>query len=222
MSEQAVTTGYGLPGRLPDNVDDMEPETYAALRRVAEDLAELPQVGKVEIADGHVIVMMAPVRRHELAVLRLRRQLDAQVARTHPGFVAHAGAHLEEAGLGRLRCPDIMVFPEVALEETGSALHPREVMLVVEIVSRSNPLNDYRDKVADYAAMGIPHYVLVDPRDGTGIVHSLPGYPQRTPFVFGDTVAVGPWKLDTKVLLPYGSGVVIDEEEADTPGAASA
>jgi Uma2 family endonuclease len=200
----------------------MDPETYAALRQVAEDLAELPRTGKVEIADGHVIVMMAPVRRHELAVLRLGRQLDAQVAKTHPGFVAHAGAHLEDVGLGRLRCPDIMVFPEVALEEAGLALHPHEVLMVVEIVSRSNPLNDYRDKVADYAAMGIPHYVIVDPRDGTGIVHSLPGYPQRTPFVFGDTVAVGPWKLDTKVLLPYGSGVVIDEEEAGPVDAESA
>ncbi|WP_267965184.1 hypothetical protein [Streptomyces sp. NRRL F-5123] len=41
-------------------------------------------------------------------------------------------------------------------------------------------------------------------------------------FVFGDTVAVGPWKLDTKVLLPYGSGVVVDDEEAGAADAASA
>ena len=96
-----------------------------------------------------------------------------------------------------------MVFPEVSLEGTDKALRPDEVLLVVEIVSRSNPLNDYREKVDDYSAMGIPHYVLIDPRDGTWYVHSLPGYPQRTPFVFGDTVSVGPWKLDTSVLLTY-------------------
>ncbi|WP_327290374.1 Uma2 family endonuclease [Streptomyces sp. NBC_01198] len=204
MTKRTATGGYGLPDRLPANVDGMDPESYAALRRVAEDLAELPGLGKVEIADGEVIVMTAPVNRHELAVLRLRRQLDAQVSRTHPGYIAHAGADVEDPGLGKLRCPDIMVFPEASLENTEAALRPDEVLLVVEIVSRSNPRNDYRDKVADYSAMGIPHYVIVDPRDGTGIVHSLPGYRQRTAFVFGDTVSVGPWKLDTGGLLTYG------------------
>lgn len=204
MSDHAVTTGYGLPSRLPATVDDMDTESYAALRRVAEDLADLPGIGKVEIADGEVIVMMAPVNRHELAVARLWRQIDVQVARTHPGYIAHAGADVEDPALGKLRCPDIMVFPEASLENTETALRPDEVLLVVEIVSRSNPSNDYRDKVEDYSAMGIPHYVIVDPRDGTGIVHSLPGYRQRTAFVFGDTVSVGPWKLDTSVLLTYG------------------
>lgn len=204
MGGAGVTPRYGLPDRLPANVEDMDPETYSALRRVAESLPELPGAGKVEIGDDGVVVMMAPYKRHELAVLRLCRQLTPQVARTHPGYVAHGGADLEDPGLGRLRCPDIMVFPESSLEDPELALQPDEVLLVVEIVSRSNPENDYRDKVADYAAMGIPHYVIVDPRDGTGIVHSHPGYRQRTPFVFGDTVAVGPWKLDTSVLLTYG------------------
>ena len=66
--------------------------------------------------------------------------------------------------------------------------------------------------------------MLIDPRDGTGIVHSLPGYPQRTPFVFGDTVSVGPWKLDTSVLLTYApprtaTGGVAPERRAEAEGA---
>lgn len=183
---------------------DVDPEAFAALRRMAEEMYGRRGVGRVEIAGGAVVAMLPPANRHEHAVSKLWRQLDAQVATTHPGYVAFAGAAIEDLVRGTLRRPDVLVFPEVALEGTGSALHPHEVVLVIEVVSRSNPLNDYRDKVADYAAMGIPHYVLVDPRDGTGIVHSLPGYPQRAPFVFGDTVTVGPWKLDTSVLLTYG------------------
>lgn len=204
MSAQTVTRRYGLPDRLPARVEDMNPEAYAALRRVAEDLADAPGSGKVEIADGEVIVMMAPIKRHELAVFELREQLAIQVAETHPGYVAHGGADLEDVGLGRLRCPDIMVFPRSSLRGAEFALQPDEVLLVVEVVSRSNPGNDYQDKVADYARMGIPHYVIVDPRDGTGIVHSQPGYEKRTPFTFGETVSVGPWKLDTSVLMTYG------------------
>lgn len=206
MSAEAMTESYyGLPDRLPSRVDNMDAETYGRLRRVAEELTELPGAGAVEVADGTVIVMMSPVKRHELAVLRLRRQLDAQVGRTHPGFIAHGGADLEDAGLGQLRRPDIMVFPERSLEGDGKALRPDEVLLAVEVVSRTNPMTDYQDKAAAYAAMGIPHYLIVDPRDGTGIVHSQPGYRRRTKFVFGDQVEVGPWTLDTSVLIPYGA-----------------
>ncbi|GAA1198221.1 isoleucyl-tRNA synthetase [Kitasatospora gansuensis] len=97
----------------------------------------------------------------------------------------------------------MMVFAEAALESAAPALLPHEVVLVVEVVSTSNPENDYENKVHDYAAMGIPHYLLVDPRDGTGIVHSQPGYASREKFAFGDTVPVGPWTIDTSGLLTY-------------------
>ncbi|GJF29627.1 hypothetical protein KNE206_23270 [Kitasatospora sp. NE20-6] len=181
----------------------IDPATFARLREIADRLPQVPGIGKVEIANGEIVMMMPPVRRHELAVLRIARQLNSQLPETHPGHVAHPGADLEDAGLGRLRCPDLMVFAESALEREEPSLLPHEVLLVVEIVSKSNPENDYEGKVRDYAAMGIPLYLLVDPRKGTGIVHDLPGYTSRTPFAFGDTVTVGPWRIDTSGLLTY-------------------
>lgn len=146
---------------------------------------------------------LPPVKRHELAVIRISQQLNAQLPRTHPGYIAHGGADLEDTGLGRLRNPDLMVFAEETLEGDGPALLPHEVLLVVEIVSKSNPENDHHGKVRDYAAMGIPLYLLVDPREGTGIVHDEPGYTSRKEFAFGDTITVGPWSIDTGVLRTY-------------------
>jgi Uma2 family endonuclease len=181
----------------------IDPAVYARLREIADQLPRIPGISKVEIADGEIVMMMSPVRRHELAVLRIARQLNAQLPSTHPGYIAHPGGDLEDVGLGRLRCPDLMVFAEEALEEEQPALLPHEVLLVVEIVSKSNPENDYQNKVRDYAAMGIPLYLLVDPRKGTGIVHDQPGYASRKEFAFGDTVTVGPWTIDTSVLLTY-------------------
>lgn len=181
----------------------VDPAAHARLREIADRLPQVPGTGKVEIANGGIVMMLPPVRRHELAVHRIARQLNSQLASTHPGFLAHPGADLEDAGLGRLRCPDLMVFPEATLEGEQPAVLPHEVLLVVEIVSKSNPENDYEDKVRDYAAMGVPLYLLVDPRKGTGIVHDLPGYASRTPFVFGDTVTVGPWRIDTSGLPTY-------------------
>ncbi|QKW19871.1 Uma2 family endonuclease [Kitasatospora sp. NA04385] len=181
----------------------VDPATFARLREIADRLPQVPGIGKIEIADGEIVMMMSPVSRHELAVIRLARQLNEQLPRTHPGYVAHGGADLEDPGLGRLRNPDLMVFPEAALDVEKPALLPHEILLVVEIVSASNPQNDYRAKVADYAAMGIPLYLLVDPRKGTGIVYDEPGYTRRTGFAFGDVVTVGPWTLDTGVLRTY-------------------
>ncbi|MGK4581194.1 Uma2 family endonuclease [Kitasatospora sp. HPMI-4] len=181
----------------------IDPAVYARLREIADQLPRIPGISKVEIADGEIVMMMSPVRRHELAVIRIARQLNAQLPGTHPGYIAHPGADLEDVGLGRLRCPDLMVFAEKAMEETQPALLPHEVLLVVEVVSKSNPENDYENKVRDYAAMGIPLYLLVDPRKGTGIVHDRPGYASRREFAFGDTVTVGPWTIDTSVLLTY-------------------
>ncbi|MEZ0093385.1 Uma2 family endonuclease [Streptacidiphilus sp. EB129] len=177
--------------------------TYARLREFADQLPQIPGIGHVEIANGQIVLTLSPVRRHELAVVRIGRQLNDQLSRTHPGYVAHAGADLEDIGLGRLRHPDLMVFPESVLEEDAAAMHPAAVLLAVEIVSKSNPENDYEDKVRDYATMGIPLYLIVDPRDGTGIVHSQPRYANREKFAFGDTVSVGPWRIDTSQLLTY-------------------
>ncbi|WP_380278914.1 Uma2 family endonuclease [Kitasatospora purpeofusca] len=181
----------------------IDPAVYARLREIADQFPQVPGIGKIEIRDGEIVMMMSPVRKHELAVIRIARQLNAQLPQTHPGYVAHPGADLEDAGLGRLRNPDLMVFAEEALESDQPALLPHEVLLVVEIVSQSNPENDYHAKVRDYAAMGIPLYLLVDPRKGTGIVHDEPGYTSRKEFAFGDTITVGPWSIDTGGLLTY-------------------
>jgi Uma2 family endonuclease len=186
----------------------IDPVAFARLREIADQLPQMPGIGAIEIADGQIVMMMSPVRRHELAVFRIARQLNAQLPDTHPGYIAHGGTDLEDSGLGRLRRPDLMIIPEEALETDEAAILPHETLLVVEIVSKSNPDNDYHDKVHDYATMGIPHYLLVDPRDGTGIVHSQPGYTEREKFTFGDEITVGPWTIDTSVLMTYGPGTI--------------
>ncbi|MEU8516481.1 Uma2 family endonuclease [Kitasatospora sp. NPDC048722] len=100
-----------------------------------------------------------------------------------------------------MRNPDLMVFPEATLAGEQPAVLPHEVLLAVEVVSESNPDNDYHDKVRDYAAMGIPVHLLIDPRGGTGIVHPERGYASHEKFDFGATITVGPWTLDTSGLL---------------------
>lgn len=163
-----------------------------------------------EIGDGMLTLTLPPVPRHALAVKLITGQLDAQL---NPLSGAFGSTDTAAPHLGTLRVPDIVVVPEAAMDTTDP-LDPHDVRLAVEIVSWSNPENDYVRKVADYAAMGIPHYLIVDPRDGTArhfwrIVtkDGRPAYDNQVSYAYGDTIPLDDGlRIDTSVLPRYGDG----------------
>ncbi|MFD9124171.1 hypothetical protein [Kitasatospora sp. NPDC059571] len=81
----------------------VDPEAYARMRKVAEELwpvaEQLQGAWAVEIGANGVIVMMSPVKRHEEIATRIVRQLNAQLPLTHPDLdvVAQSGAEVEHA-----------------------------------------------------------------------------------------------------------------------------
>ena len=84
------------------------------------------------------------------------------------------------------------------------------VVAAIEIVSRSNPENDWVGKMRDYPLLGIPIYVIFDPRTGSGAVftdiHSTPEGPRyavRKNFVYGEDVTIGEWTISTSGLPRY-------------------
>ncbi|RAJ33536.1 putative restriction endonuclease [Kitasatospora sp. SolWspMP-SS2h] len=165
-------------------------DDYPALRAMADRVPAVPDLRPPEIADGMVHLALVPDLRHGATVELIHRQLAAQLS--PPGRVIPAPP-LEAPALGLLRRPDLAVLP------TPTA----RPLLVVEVVAPHFLKVDHRARTRDYAAMGIPLHLLVDPRPGTGIVHSEPNYTRRTDFVFGDVITVGPWTLDTGVLRTY-------------------
>ncbi|MFD0327077.1 hypothetical protein ACFQZC_00100 [Streptacidiphilus monticola] len=92
----------------------------------------------MEIADGQVLMTARAVGWHDLNAIRVARQLRRQI----PGpLVAEPVGDAEDAELGTLRRPDVVVVPETAFP--GESVDPREILLAVEVVSVSNPDNDY-------------------------------------------------------------------------------
>ncbi|MGW4382000.1 Uma2 family endonuclease [Kitasatospora sp. NPDC004531] len=163
---------------------------FAALRAVLDLLPAVPDLRPPEISGGTIRLPLAPGSHHDRTAELICRQL---VAQSPPPARVTPNAVVESPALGVLRRPDLTVC-------AAPADRP---LLVAEVVSPYDPETDYRAKVADYAAMGIPLYLLVDPRLGTGIVHAEPGCTRRTDFAFGDVLTVGPWTLDTGVLRTY-------------------
>ncbi|PNE39910.1 Uma2 family endonuclease [Streptomyces noursei] len=184
-------------------------QIYRHLRKLRDHLGgETGRYG--EISDGEIVMMMSPVPQHGLTAKRIVRQLDAQLPRP---LAAFENTDTDDEHLGKLRIPDIVVVPEEAMNTTNP-LDPREITLAVEIVSRSNPDNDYVKKVADYAAMGIPHYLIVDPRSGTArhlwSVVAKEGrqvYDNQVSYVYGETIPIGDLHIDTSILPLYTDGV---------------
>ncbi|MER6123152.1 Uma2 family endonuclease [Streptomyces sp. NPDC001795] len=182
------------------------------MRAIAEELmayAEcLEGAWKVEIGpSGPFLAMTVPSKRHQGTVRRIRDQLNMQLPTTHPGYICANGPEIEHPSIGRMRRPDAVVIPEHVLDEEGLAVDAAEVLAVVEIASPSNPDNDYGEKLTEYPAIGIAHYMIVDPRTGTVEVHSDPckdRYTRKGPYIFGDSVPFGPWTVETSAFRRYG------------------
>ncbi|MFE2352794.1 Uma2 family endonuclease [Streptomyces parvulus] len=191
----------------PDDARQGASHLYRVMRDFVESTdGTLP--GKFEITkEGIVLDMMSPVRPHELTALRLRKRLEKVMPEE---IVAHTGEpDVEMEPEGILRRPDIMVIAEADMEGEGP-FDPRTIIAAVEIVSRSNPDNDWITKLRDYPLIGIPVYAIFDPRTATGAVlsdiHATPGGPRyatRKDFVYGEDVTVAEWTVSTHDLPVY-------------------
>jgi len=175
-----------------------EPAFYHRLRALREHFTPPPGVTYPEISGGAFVMTASPCRRHRITAADIRDQLVPQVPDAAGVFEA---ADTGSEALGKLRVPDLVVT-------MGEATVP---LLAVEIVSPSNPDTDYEDKSRDYPAMGIPHYLILDPRDGTwtyqwevGRRRGSPEYENRLHLPYGNTATVaGGWKIETGGLPRY-------------------
>ncbi|MFI2368411.1 Uma2 family endonuclease [Streptomyces sp. NPDC018833] len=189
----------------------MTPQQIERMREVVAHLSEyaehLEKGWKVETTDGEVkLVMMSPNLPHITNVDVFRDQIKAQT----PGVSAVNDTDMFDPVTGLEKVPDLMAFPVEDVDPQAESVDPRAVLLIVEIVSKSNPKNDLVTKLEDYPRMGIPLYIVVDPRNGTIAVHSEPKdgpdglrYRSSIPYSFGDAVPAGRWTFETSGLVRY-------------------
>ncbi|MFE5816716.1 Uma2 family endonuclease [Streptomyces sp. NPDC056479] len=204
----------------PDNARQGASHLYRAMRDFVESTdGTLP--GKFEITkEGIVLDMVSPVRPHELTALHLRKRLEKVMPEE---IVAHTGEpDVEMEPEGIMRRPDVMVIALADMEGDG-AFDPLTLIAAIEIVSRSNPDNDWVTKMRDYPLIGIPVYAIFDPRTGTGAVltdiHATPEGPRyatRKDFVYGEDVTIAEWTISTENLPRYKT---VGTGDADEPSA---
>ncbi|MGW5347472.1 Uma2 family endonuclease [Streptomyces sp. NPDC004050] len=183
---------------------------YTTMRGLLQSLDDtIP--GKFEITkEGIVHDTTSPGRPHEVTAGLVSRRLERVMPEGIWAYTGEPDVEYEPEGI--MRHPDVMVIAFADMEGEGS-FDPRTLIAAVEIVSRSNPDNDWVGKMRDYPLMGVPIYVIFDPRHGTGAVmsdiHSTPDGPRyatRKDFVYGEDVTIAEWTISTNDLPRYADG----------------
>ncbi|MGV9989746.1 Uma2 family endonuclease [Streptomyces sp. NPDC003374] len=170
---------------------------------------DLPEGYRAEIIEGAIEVSPTGRRRHGVLVNRLRRALDAHLARS--GYAAHQDVNLVHNRKSWI--PDLFVAPldlDEIPDEEGLGVDAAGVKLVVEVTSPGyrNLQRDRARKHREYARAGIPVYVIVDGFDG------FDGFDDEGAVVVLTSPDPKKARYTDEHRVPYGSDAIIPEGPA--------
>ncbi len=130
-------------------------------RLTYDDYAAIPTDGKTyQIVDGEVYVTPAPSPFHQRASKRLQRQLEAY-------FETSGAGEVFDAPIDLILSNHDVTQPDIAVVTDRSSITRRGIeappLLIVEVLSPSTERFDRQVKARHYAAVGVPHYWVLDP-----------------------------------------------------------
>jgi Uma2 family endonuclease len=142
-----------------------------------------------ELVEGELIPISLGTGKHGAITKRLERFFDDEITRLKLPWIAQrfsvglrsrsAAARSPRGGRwDTSRIPDITVLPLEQWHSLGDReavidLNKEPPLLVVEIVSPSTQVTDYRSKQAEYAVLGILEYWIVDPLQDCVVICTL-------------------------------------------------
>ncbi|MGH9277840.1 MAG: Uma2 family endonuclease [Acidimicrobiales bacterium] len=172
--------------------DPARPFTY-------EDLEDLPEDGyRREIIGGSLIVTPAPNARHQLVVAQLLALLHSAKTATIAVLTAPYDWRLPDGGSVQ---PDLVVVRRDDVDLDGPLPASARPLLVVEVLSPSNPEQDRAVKKALYEQLGVPAFWLVDPATPSIAVFRLHrGRYQLEVTATGNDVLESDWPFPVRVV----------------------
>ncbi|QSJ17303.1 Uma2 family endonuclease [Nostoc sp. UHCC 0702] len=127
---------------------------------------ETPQL-RYELHDGVIIEMPPPTGDHEEVVGFLATKFTLEYSRLNLPYFIPKTAFVKPLDGESAYSPDVLILNRINLvneplwKKESTASQAASIPLVVEVVS-TNWRDDYLKKAADYEAVGIPEYWIVD------------------------------------------------------------
>ncbi|WP_414754778.1 Uma2 family endonuclease [Anabaena sp. CCY 9910] len=141
-----------------------------ALRKLVtfEDFAAWrPEGGRYELHNGMIVEMAQPTGDHEDVVGFLALEISADIKRLKLPYYIPKTVLIKPPESESAYSPDILVInrPNLVNEplwkKESTVSQSASIPLVIEVVS-TNWRDDYYKKLADYEAIGIPEYWIID------------------------------------------------------------
>ncbi|MDT0319209.1 Uma2 family endonuclease [Streptomyces millisiae] len=180
----------------------MNPRRFELLEQARR---ALPTNVKVELSGDAIVMQASPPALHQRNLAIIQRQFDAHCPE---GFFGSGNSDIATERVGKVRNPDLTYLPDAAVDLPQHDVPAELALIAVELVSPSNPENNWVGKLRDYPVMGVPLYLIVDPRVKTVTLFSEPEngrYRCRRDANFGETVHIPEpfgFALRTESLLP--------------------
>jgi Uma2 family endonuclease len=155
-----------------------------------EQYEALPEDMRVEIFDGVVYDMASPSQEHQTILLELSTYLNSYIKNkkgTCTVFIAPFDVKLIDFPLTIVQ-PDIMIVCDKNKLDGKRCNGAPD--FIVEIISPSNPSDDYIRKLYYYKNAGVREYWIVDPRRKTVTVNYFEGDILNVTYPFDATIKV--------------------------------
>jgi Uma2 family endonuclease len=159
--------------------DSSDYKIAALLPEITRDVyMDLPEdvCREIEVVDGWMVRCERPTPSHQaiavnfiMALREAVKQADFRDQTCHR-VSGDIDMLISEAPKFHFRSPDVVVYRCITEERGRWGLRPyaSDCVLVIEIVSPDSVTTDTRDKRAEYAAAGIPHYWIVQMTNNNG------------------------------------------------------
>ncbi|MFC0544358.1 Uma2 family endonuclease [Kutzneria chonburiensis] len=129
---------------------------------------ELDALKHIELVDGELIVKSPQTEFHRRVILRLGLELERQI----PDEFAATTEMDIVLGERQRPCPDVSVVTAIAASDLDRTYYaPEDVLLVVEVVSKSSEIRDRETKPRRYAEAGLRHFWRVENDGGRPVVY---------------------------------------------------
>jgi Uma2 family endonuclease len=140
-----VLPDMGLPNTMTEGEYEALPEGVAR---------------RIEVVHGYVIVCESPTPQHQQVARRLANTFEAaRPSQPCTRVQMETDVVLWHVPKYTFRRPDVVVYR--CKEDRNAKPEAADVLLVLEVSSPSTDREDLVDKMAQYAAAGIPAYVVV-------------------------------------------------------------